>query len=83
MAYEKSSGLNYTIVRPGALTNEDATGRIKLDQKLNQKGEISRADVAQILVRSLNDDIANHSTFEILKGDVLISEALNNKSEVL
>jgi uncharacterized protein YbjT (DUF2867 family) len=75
----KSSGLNYTIVRPGALTNDNGTGRIKLDKSLSTQGEISRADVADTLVRTLNDDIANKATFEILKGESLISEALNEK----
>jgi uncharacterized protein YbjT (DUF2867 family) len=75
-----SSGLNYAIVRPGSLTNEGGTGRIKLEKKLNALGEISRADVAETLVRTLNDDIANKATFEILKGDKLISEALDEKS---
>lgn len=74
-----SSGLNYTIVRPGALTNDNGTGKIKLDKSLNVQGEISRTDVAQTLVRTLNDDIANRATFEILKGETLISEALNEK----
>ncbi len=76
----KSSGLNYTIVRPGALTNENGTGRIKLEKKLNIQGEISRADVAETLVRTLNDDIANKATFEILQGEKLISEALDENA---
>lgn len=75
----KSSGLNYTIVRPGALTNDKGTGKIKLDKTLNMEGEISRADVAETLVRTLSDDIANKATFEILKGDLTISQALNEK----
>jgi uncharacterized protein YbjT (DUF2867 family) len=79
----KSSGLNYTIVRPGALTNNNGTGRIKLDKSLNAEGEISRSDVAETLVRSLNDDIANKATFEILKGEVLISDAMNENAMVI
>lgn len=76
----KASGLNYTIVRPGSLTNNGGIGKIQLGKNLNQKGEISRADVAETLVRTLNDDIANKATFEILKGDLLISDALDEKA---
>lgn len=76
----KSSGLNYTIVRPGALTDKNGTGRIKLEKSFSSQGEISRTDVAETLVRTLNDDIANKATFEILEGKDLISEALNEKS---
>jgi uncharacterized protein YbjT (DUF2867 family) len=50
----KSSGLDWTIVRPGLLTNGPATGR---DRVLTASedwryGAISRADVADFLVRT-------------------------------
>lgn len=77
----KSSGLNYAIVRPGALNNNNATDHIQLKEKLSQTGEISRADVAQTLVRVLNDDTANKVSFEILNGDTLIGKALEGFSE--
>lgn len=75
--YLKESGLNYSIVRPGSLTNEGLTNKIKLDKNLGEMGEISRANVAQTLTRALSDDVANKQTFEILDGDTLIGEALN------
>lgn len=78
--YLKQSGLNYAIVRPGALTNDNATEHIQLKEKLFERGEISRADVAQTLVRVLNDDTANKVSFEILKGDTLIGKALETLS---
>lgn len=80
--YLKSSGLNYSIVRPGSLTNGELTNKIQLDQKLDTQGEISRNDVAQTLVSTLNDDVANQATFEILKGETLIGEALDKVSAV-
>ncbi|WP_299391429.1 SDR family oxidoreductase [uncultured Gelidibacter sp.] len=73
-----SSGLNYAIVRPGSLNNEKPTNHIQLQPKLSQQGEISRGDVAQTLVRVLNDDTANKVSFEILNGDTLIGRALEN-----
>lgn len=76
----KSSGLNYAIVRPGALNSKEGTNHIKLDKKLSERGEISRADVAQTLVRSLNDDTANRVAFEILNGDTSIGKALETVS---
>ncbi len=74
----KSSNLKYTIVRPGSLTNEKGTGKIKLSKSFTDFGEISRDDVAQTLVRSLHDDAPNLTTFEILKGDTLIEKALES-----
>tara|TARA_R110002124_G_C8697964_1_gene493702 strand:+ start:506 stop:670 length:165 start_codon:yes stop_codon:yes gene_type:complete len=53
---------------------------IELEQKLNKHGEISRADVAQTLVQSLEDKTAHNATFEIIKGDTSIQNALNKIS---
>ncbi|MDO6761084.1 SDR family oxidoreductase [Tamlana sp. 2_MG-2023] len=75
--YLKTSGLNYTIVRPGRLTNDNGTGHIDLEKNLNRRGAISRDDVAQTLVRSLHDDAPHDTTFEILEGETLIGKALN------
>jgi putative NADH-flavin reductase len=53
----KSSGLDWTIVRPGLLTNRPATGRYRVltASKDWQFGAISRADVADFLVHQIND----------------------------
>lgn len=74
--YLKNSGLNYSIVRPGTLTNQTQLLTIELQKKLNKPGEISREAVAQTLVQSLNDKIGNKATFEIIKGETSIAEAL-------
>jgi putative NADH-flavin reductase len=52
-----SSGLDWTIVRPGLLTNRPATGRYRI---LTAAGDwtfglISRADVADFIVRQIDD----------------------------
>lgn len=78
--YLKDSGLNYAIVRPGSLTNDELTNKIELARKLNKRGKISRNDVAQTLVHVLNDNVANKATFEILSGETLIGEALDKVS---
>ncbi|EPR73389.1 Conserved protein YhfK [Winogradskyella psychrotolerans RS-3] len=73
----KNSGLKYTIVRPGSLTNNEGKGTVELKEKLNKRGEISRADVAQTLVKSLNDDAPYNTTFEIIEGNTSIGEAMS------
>lgn len=74
----KESGLTYTIVRPGTLDDNLGAGKIELANKLQKHGAISRDDVAQTLVRVLNDDAPKNKTFEIISGDNLIGEALNS-----
>ena len=71
-----NSGLEYSIVRPGALNNEVGKGKIVLENKLTQQGEISRQDVAETLVGSLESSVARNKTFEILQGDTQIKSAL-------
>lgn len=41
------SGLDFTIVRPGRLTDEPGTGRIDAAPSLGRRGEVTRDDVAQ------------------------------------
>ncbi len=72
----KQSGLEYTIVRPGALTNNEGNGKIELENKLNKSGEIPRRDVAETLVGALDASVAKNKTFEILKGETYIKAAL-------
>ncbi|SIS73812.1 Uncharacterized conserved protein YbjT, contains NAD(P)-binding and DUF2867 domains [Zobellia uliginosa] len=79
-AYLKESKLTYAIVRPGSLTNDKGSGKIKAASSLGQSGSISRDDVAQTLVRALHDDDLTNATIEILEGDTLIGKALESVS---
>ncbi len=76
--YLDISGLTFTIVRPGALNNEEGIGKIKLSHKLNEQGEIPRWDVARTLVKSLDTEVAKNQSFEILKGETKVEEAVEN-----
>ena len=53
----KSSGLDWTIVRPGLLTNRPATGHYRILTAAEdwRCGIISRADVADFIVRQVDD----------------------------
>jgi uncharacterized protein YbjT (DUF2867 family) len=73
------SGLNYTIVRPGALVDGEKTGRIIATTSIEDKsGSITREDVAEVLTACLTAQETYHKTFEILNGDTPINEALKN-----
>ncbi|TXD52007.1 MULTISPECIES: SDR family oxidoreductase [unclassified Polaribacter] len=74
--YLKASGLHYTIVRPGSLTDLEGTGKIQLKEKLENFGKISRADVAQTLVKVLEDDVRKNQVFEIITGETVIQNAV-------
>lgn len=74
--YLRNSGLNYTIIRPGALTDELGMGKVKLALKLETQGEISRDDVAFLIVMSLADPLVRNMTFEALEGEESIKSAM-------
>jgi uncharacterized protein YbjT (DUF2867 family) len=74
--YLKASGLEYNIVRPGSLANEEGTGKIQLKEKLENYGSISRADVAKTLVGVMEDGVMQNQVFEILAGETLIQKAI-------
>lgn len=74
----RASGLDYVIVRPGALTNAEATGKIQTggEAELDKSGNISRADVAKTLVAVLDNGMKHNQTFEILEGETPIKQAV-------
>lgn len=76
--YLKASGLDYTIVRPGSLTDEEGTGKIQLMAKLESFGKITRADVAKTLVEVLKGNIMQNQVVEILAGETLIEKAITS-----
>lgn len=76
--YLMSSGLTYSIVRPGSLTNNQESGKIKLEKKLNERGEISRADVAKTITEVLENEVRHNAVFEILSGDQDIEKAVRS-----
>ena len=80
--YLKKSGVPYAIVRAGALTNEDGTGKIKAAYQLDGDGEISRADVADTLVACLDRDYGTGLTFEVISGEEEIENAIEHLRQV-
>lgn len=74
----KSSGVDYSIVRPGSLNNKKGSGKIKLNKKFDEMGEISRADVAKTLVEVLDDKVRHNEVFEILSGNTEIENAVRS-----
>lgn len=74
----KNSGLAYTIVRPGQLTNDDGTGRVQVASRLESFGKIPRQDVARVLLAVLDSDGMANQVFDVVSGDTPIAEALSS-----
>jgi len=69
------SGLAFTIVRPGHLTNEPGTGRIRAGHDIGT-GTVTRDDVAATLAAVLAAPNTIGVTFDLLEGDVPIPDAV-------
>ena len=68
-------GLAFTIVRPGRLTNEPGTGRIRAGHDIGT-GTVTRDDVAATLAAVLAAPNTIGVTFDLLEGDVPIPDAV-------
>jgi uncharacterized protein YbjT (DUF2867 family) len=73
----RASGLDFTIVRPGKLTNNKGTGKVEISEKLDRFGEIPREDVAGALLAALDADNTRKRSFDLLSGDVPVEEAVS------
>jgi len=71
----RARDLDWTIVRPGGLTNTPGTGRVKLADSVG-RGSIPREDVATILRDVLDLPSTAGRQFEVVGGTTPIPEAL-------
>jgi len=69
------SGLDFTIVRPGGLTDEPATGKVFISNE-GERGQIPRADVAAVLAETLHNDATIGKTFEVISGNTPVEDAV-------
>ncbi|MFD8327333.1 NAD(P)H-binding protein [Streptomyces lydicus] len=69
------AGLDWTILRPGRLTNDPGTGLITLADATG-RGEVSRDDVAATLVALLDEPGTVSRTLELIGGDVPVEDAV-------
>jgi uncharacterized protein YbjT (DUF2867 family) len=60
------SGLDYTILRPGLLQDEVATGNAMLTTRREVAGSINRADVALVIAEVLEDDVTIGKAYSLI-----------------
>jgi uncharacterized protein YbjT (DUF2867 family) len=66
--------LDWTIVRPGRLTDDVPTGRVQVGQL--ERGSIPRGDVAHVLAEIVEGGHGIGTTFDLVGGDVPVAEAV-------
>ena len=70
-----ASDLDWTIVRPGGLTDDPGTGLVSVGE-LERGGTVTRDDVAAVLAGCLDEPRTVRKTFALLQGDTPIAQAL-------
>jgi uncharacterized protein YbjT (DUF2867 family) len=73
-----ASGLDYTVVRPGGLTDDAGTGLIDAAAELppERYGAVPRDDVAATVLACLDDPNAVGKAFDVVTGETPIPEAV-------
>ena len=74
------AGLDWTILRPGRLTNEPGTGLVRLAERTG-RGAVPRDDVAAVLL-ALLDTPASGMALELVAGDTPVDEAVRAVASV-
>ncbi|POX41788.1 NAD-dependent dehydratase [Streptomyces sp. Ru73] len=70
-------GLDWTILRPGRLTNDPGTGRVALAESTG-RSDVTRDDVAAVLAALLDEPGTIGRTLELIGGDTPVDEAVRN-----
>jgi uncharacterized protein YbjT (DUF2867 family) len=73
-AHLRASNLDWTVLGPGALTLDPATGHIAVGPSA-AGGHVSREDVAQVIATVLEDNRTLERTIEFNNGNTPIAEA--------
>ena len=71
----RDSGLHWTVVRPGRLTDDAGTGRVRVGADI-PAGAIPRTDVAAVIAAVLDDDRSIGAQFELTEGEQPIADAV-------
>jgi uncharacterized protein YbjT (DUF2867 family) len=66
----RSTGVGYTIVRPGGLKDGDPTGNGLLTEDVDAMGIITRADLAKLMVDALDDPAAANKVYSAMDSEL-------------
>ena len=71
------TALDWTILRPGSLTNDAGTGQVRLEAHTG-RGKVPRDDVAAVLVELLDTPATAGLTLELVSGSTPLSVAVKD-----
>jgi len=71
----RDSGLDWTIIRPGRLTDDEPAGTVQLGEEV-EYGEIPRADVAAVIAATLDAPESIRRQWDVVGGQTPVEEAV-------
>jgi uncharacterized protein YbjT (DUF2867 family) len=71
----RARDLDWTILRPGGLTDAPGVGRVRLEERV-PRGTVTRDDVAAVIAALLDTPGTAGRTLELVQGDVPVEEAV-------
>lgn len=73
----RKTDLDYTIIHPGSLTNDEATGKVEAAETVKPNG-IPREDVAEVLLTCLENEATIGKEFQVVTGEDPIKKAIQS-----
>ncbi|REJ07528.1 SDR family oxidoreductase [Halobacillus trueperi] len=73
----RRTDLNYTIIHPGMLTNDEGSGNVEAAETV-ERGEIPREDVARVILSTLENESTIGKEFQVVGGTKSVKEAINS-----
>ncbi|MEQ6378063.1 SDR family oxidoreductase [Bacillaceae bacterium S4-13-58] len=73
----RATDLDYTIVHPGALTNDKGIGKVEVASKV-ERGEVPREDVASVIYHCIENNSTIGKEFQVVTGTTPVSEAVHS-----
>jgi uncharacterized protein YbjT (DUF2867 family) len=71
----RARDLDWTILRPGGLTDDPPTGKVALGTPPLPRGQVSRADVAAVILTLLDEKGTSHQTLDLTSGSAPVGGA--------
>lgn len=73
----RRTNLDYTIIHPGMLTNDEGSGQVEAAETV-ERGEIPREDVARVILSTLENKSTIGKEFQVVGGTKPVKEAIRS-----
>ncbi len=73
----RKTELDHTIIHPGLLTNDEATGKVDAAETV-ERNEVPRGDIAGVIFACLENEATIDKEFQVVSGETKIKEAMQS-----